>query len=296
MNIKKIKILFSLCFFITLTSNAQRDLKAEINHILETKNAKVGVSIVSTGSKDTLKINNTFHYPLQSIFKFPIALTVLSQVDEGKLTLDQEIEITKKELAADTWSPIKDKFPDGANLTIEELLIYTVAQSDNIGGDVLLRTIGGTHTVERFLKAHSINEISIKVNEEQMHQNWDAQFKNWATPTALTTLLIKAYTNENQMLSQKSHDLIWKIMRETTTGTKRIKGDLPHEIVVAHKTGTSGTNNGITAATNDIGVIEIPYGQVIYISVLVANSDEPLETNEQIIAEISKAAYDYYTN
>ena len=85
-------------------------------------------------------------------------------------------------------------------------------------------------------------------------------------------------------------------MKETSTGTNRIKGQLPENTVVAHKTGTSGTNKeGLTAAVNDIGIVFLPDGQHFYISVFVTNSTENADTNEKIIADISKAAWDYFT-
>lgn len=297
MKIENSRMLFFVFFLVVLNSNAQIErLKTDIEHILKAKNAEVGVSIISNKIKDTLTINDNVHYPLQSVFKFPIALAVLSEIDNGKISLGQKIEITKKDLSANTWSPIKEKFPNGTVLTIKQILEYTVSQSDNIGCDILLKLIGGTDSVENFLKTNHIKNISIKANEAQMHQNWDTQYQNWSTPTAVNYLLTKAYyNNKNQMLSQKSHDLIWKIMKETTTGNKRIKGKLPKNTVVAHKTGTSGINNGITAATNDVGIIILPNDQLIFISIFVANSKETSETNEEIISEISKLAWDYYT-
>ena len=44
-------------------------------------------------------------------------------------------------------------------------------------------------------------------------------------------------------------------MTESIPGAKRLKGELPAGTVVAHKTGTGGTRNGITSPTNDIGII-----------------------------------------
>ena len=49
-----------------------------------------------------------------------------------------------------------------------------------------------------------------------MQKDWNTQYQNWATPTAMNKLLIDTY-NKNQLLSKKSYDFIWKIMRETTT-------------------------------------------------------------------------------
>ncbi len=130
-----------------------------------------------------------------------------------------------------------------------------------------------------------------------MQNNWDLQFRNWTTPKAANEVLSSFYYNK-KMLSKKSHDFIWKVMKETKTGENRLKGQLPKGTVVAHKTGSSGTNKttGITAAVNDIGIVFLPNGQHLFISVFVTNSKEDAETNEKIIADIAKAAWDYFTN
>ena len=82
-----------------------------------------------------------------------------------------------------------------------------------------------------------------------------------------------------------------------TIGAGRLKGQLPQQTVVAHKTGSSGANKeGITAAVNDIGIVFLPDGQHYFISVLITNSREDAETNEKIISDISKLAWDYFSS
>lgn len=86
-------------------------------------------------------------------------------------------------------------------------------------------------------------------------------------------------------------------MTETSIGPKRLKGQLPEKTIVAHKTGTSGTNGkNVIAATNDIGIIKLPNGEPIFISILVSDSIENQETNEKIISDIAKITWDYYAN
>ena len=277
-------------------TNAQiESLKNRIENVLEIKNATIGIAIIANEGRDTLTVNGNSHFPMQSVFKFPIALAVLSEVDKGTFSLDQKITFTKEELIKPTWSPIGDKYPDGGSLTIAQLLEYTVSQSDNNGCDILLKLIGGPEVAENFLKAHGFTDISIKINERIMHQGWDEQFKNWSTPAEMTDLLMYAYRNKNHLLSEESYNFIWKVMRETATGMKRLRGQLPADTIVAHKTGTSGTNDeGITAACNDAGVILLPDGNPIYISVFVSNSAEDTGTNEKIISDIAKLVWDYY--
>ena len=154
-------------------------LREKIQHIIATKNATVGVSIISGDEKDTLSINGDKHFPLQSVFKFHIALVILSQIDKGKFFLDQKIQIKKMDLLPGLYSPIRDKYPNGTTLTIAEILKYTVSESDNVGCDILLKLIGGPKVVESFFKKNNIRDISIKINEEDQQANWDLQFQNW---------------------------------------------------------------------------------------------------------------------
>lgn len=285
---KKLAIIL-LAAFCCVSATAQIDsLKSEIENIIKGKKATVGVSIIANDFKDRININETFHYPMQSVFKFPVALAVLSEIDKGNFKLNQEIEISPKDLLPDTWSPIRDTFPDGTTMTIDEIIQYTIAQSDNNGCDILLRLIGGTARVEKFLQEHQLFDIAIKVNEEEQHKARDIQFQNWATPTALNDLLVNFYQNQGKLLSDESCDFLWKVMVETSTGANRLKGQLPQGTIVAHKTGTS------SAAINDIGILVLPNGNPVFISVLVAHSEEDEKTNEKIISDIAKMVWDYY--
>lgn len=295
----KLFYLTTLLFLLisSLTSAQTIDsLRKKIEQIVSTKNVFVGVSIISKDGKDTLSINQGMHFPMQSVFKFPVALALLSEVDKGRFSLNQKINISRDDLHQNTWSPIRDNYPNGTTLSLSEIIRYTVSESDNNGCDILLKLIGGTKKVEDYFQTINFKDISIKATEEQMHEEWNVQFQNWATPKAASELLKLFYCNKKKLLSKKSYNFIWKIMKETETGKRRLKGELPDKTIVAHKTGTSDTNNqGLTAAVNDIGIIFLPNGQHFFISVFVTDSKENSETNEKIIADIAKLTWDYFT-
>ena len=127
-----------------------------------------------------------------------------------------------------------------------------------------------------------------------MHLDPNLQFENWTTPLAAVQLLDVFYNEK--MISDTSTQFLFQLMIETNTGPNRIKSQLPPGTLVAHKTGSSGKNSdGITAATNDIGIVELPDGTHFAIAVFVTNSTESNEVNERIIAEISLAAFNYFT-
>ncbi|WP_108869365.1 class A beta-lactamase, subclass A2 [Aquimarina aquimarini] len=290
--------LLLLLISCTTPNNKTDLLLKKIEQIVSDKNAVVGVSIIGNNGKDTLSLYGDKRFPMQSVFKFHIALAVLSEVDKGVLSLDQIVEIDKDELLPENfWSPLRDENPNGGSFTIKRLIQYTVSHSDNTACDVLIRLIGTPKTVEEYIKKSGIEDIQITFNEEKMQAKWENMFQNWTTPNAASETLKIFFENKNNLLSKSSYDFFWKTNTETTTGKGRIRGQLPKETIVAHKTGWSGTNKetGITAAVNNIGIVFLPDGKYFIISVFVTDSQENFKTNQEIIAAIAKATYDFYT-
>lgn len=278
---------------IQAQSNTTKNLERQIEQILLNKKADVGISII--GSKNEIvQINGDKLYPMLSTVKFPIAIAILNKVQKGELSMNQKIFIKKEELLDDptNWSPFKEKFPNGnISITLEEAISWMVSYSDNNLTDILLRLIGGPQTVQNFINS---NNFIIKNDEEDMHKDWNSQFINKITPNEAISLLKKF--NNRKILNKKNTEWLYKAMINNQSGANRIKGLLPKSTKIAHRTGTSFTNDeGMTGAINDFGIIELPDNKKMYIAVFVHETYEPFKDSEKIIAEISKAAYDYYT-
>jgi len=87
--------------------------------------------------------------------------------------------------------------------------------------------------------------------------------------------------------------LLLSLMTATPTGPHQLKGLLPAGTVVAHKTGGSGTVNGLTRATNDAGLITLPDGRHLSVVVFVSDTRADTATRDRIIARIARAAWDH---
>ncbi len=284
-----------LAYLLPASSVAQPDaFRQKVERLVQSAEGKVGVAIMGLEDQDSLTVRGNRQFPMQSVYKFPLALAVLNQVDQGKLSLNQKIHVTKQDLRPNTLSPLRDKHPDGnVAIPLGDLLYYTVSLSDNNACDILFRLVGGTKAVETYVHSLGIKGIAIRDTEEEMHRAWEVQYRNWSEPVAMAALLGKFYRGEG--LTKASRDFLWKIMVETPTKPGRIKGLLPSGTTVAHKPGTSSTNTrGITAATNDAGIVALPNGNHFIIVVFVADSPADERAREGLIAQITKAAWDYY--
>ena len=288
---KKLTILFLL---ISIFSFAQKaELKKEISKITEGKKATVAVSVLGIDFPFQYNNNNAEKkLPMQSVFKYHIALAVLDLVDQGKLSLDQKVFIKKSELLPNTWSPIREKNPEGNfEMPISELIEYSVAMSDNVGCDVLLRLIGGPKVVNDYIVSKGVKNTQIVYNEELMQSAWKNQYENYTTMKSATRLLKDFY--KGKILSKKSTEFLLAVMYRTSTGLNKIVEQLPKYAKVAHKTGSSGKNNaGLTGAENDIAIITLPNGKTYAIAIFVSDSMETWEVNCKMISDISKVVFE----
>lgn len=288
------KLISILVIFLIInscaTKNNENELKNKIEKIISTENGDFGVSIIDENN-NIFEINGKKHYPLLSTFKFPIALTILHKVEKRELSMQQQIFIKKEELLENTWSPFKEKHPDGnISISLEEAINWMIVYSDNNVTDILLRLLGGTETVEKFIDDEN---FVIKNNEDEMHRDWNSQFINKSTPNSFAQLLKKF--SEGKILNSENTKWLYQSMVKSETGVKRLKGKLPN-VKIAQRAGTSFTNDeGITGAINNVGIMELPNNQKIYIAVFVHNTSEEFSKGEEIIADIAKTTYEFYT-
>ncbi len=289
----------TLFIFLTLCVNNSfgqiEKLRQKIQQIASSADGKLGIAVLDLAGKDTLTVNGKGHFAMQSVYKFHLGLAVLDQIDKGKFKLDQKILVRKKDLLPNTWSPLREKYPNGeVKIPLSELLQYTVAQSDNNGCDILFNLVGSPKTVDSYIKSLGIKDVAISTTEQEMHQDPKAQFTNWSTPWSAVKLLEKFY--QKKILSTSSHDFMWKTLAEATTGSQKLKGLLPKGTVVAHKSGLSGADEkGVTAATNDIGIVQLPNGKHYAIAVFFANTKMADKDSDRVIADVSKVVWDYFS-
>jgi beta-lactamase class A len=268
----------------------------EIKYILDTAGGKIGVGVQGVDFKDGFVINGERGYPMMSVFKFPLALAILHEVDQGKLRMDQKFHLAKEKLDTNTWSPMVKDFPGrDLDMSLSELLSYAVTKSDNNACDFLFGVAGGTAAVNAFIHGLGVKDISIVYTEGDMDKAWSVQYENWCKPAAMLQLLQHLY--RQQLLSKQSNDFLIRIMTEIPGWSKRITALLPPDVELIHKTGSSGVNKqGILAATNDVGIVTLPNGKHLAIVIFASDYKGPQKRGEHIIAVISKAIWDYYVS
>jgi beta-lactamase class A len=232
-------------------------------------------------------IDGTKQLPLYSVFKLPLAVTVLKDVEEKKFVLDKKVHVTPDEVApgaqfnTDLWRQPVDK-------TVAELLEFSIVRSDNTSSDKLLQLVGGPAAVTGRMRSLGFSNIDIQYTVREFAARRDKP--NTGTASDLAHLL--AQLQKGEILQQPQLELLLGFMaRSMTGGERRLRADLPAGTPVADKTGTGEPGS----STNDVGLITLPEGKGhLAIAVLLSGSKLPVAAQEKVIAQLARAAYDSY--
>ena len=294
--------LFISCVF-TVDAIAQPALQARVASIAADAQGTVSVSCLLPGTALNCDLHPHNHSPMQSMFKFPLALTVLHLADTGKLlpaqrpgesirnTLDRTVRFLPEDRIPHAYSPLTDRYPEAnVDVSLRELIQLAAGESDNAATEMLLRIIGGPSVVQDYMRSLGITGFQLQDGEQGLHRDPTAQYRNWIEPAAAVQLLARLVSNPP--LSPAANDFLVQTLTASVTGSNRLRAGLPAGTVLAHKTGTSGEHNGKAEATNDIGLITLPDGRRLAVAVFVTDARANETIRENVIARIGRAAYD----
>jgi beta-lactamase class A len=218
-------------------------------------------------------------------------MAVLKRIDAKELRVDQEIIIEKSDFVRVGFhSPIRNENPGGAVLPVGELLRASISESDGTASDVLLELAGGPPAVQAYLNSVGVKDFIVADSEKEIGKDWETQYRNWATPRASIDLLREIQFGNS--LSEQSRRLLLGLLTESKPGGRRLKAGLPSATPFAHKTGTGGTKDGITGATNDIGIVTMPDGRHIAIAVYISDSSDDTPTRTKTMEDIAKIVWE----
>jgi beta-lactamase class A len=301
---------------------AHNQLELAFTRLAGQTDGVVGVAVqrVGGGPMTTLSAGATF--PMASTFKIAVAGRIFERIEKGELKLDTMVAVDPSVLVRSAG--IAEQVPHpGVALSVYNLLELMLTRSDNTATDVLTAQAGGPTAVTAWLRKLGITGQRVDANtaglimraldiapgrgtfrenierafaadpskrERDLKRVPNAPFnadpRDASTPEAMAQLLLAIQTGK--ALNPASTETLIKIMERCVTGEKRLKGLLPLGTVVAHKTGT------LMSIANDVGIVSLPDGGKFVIAVFVKGDTKGTETQDRVIAEIARTAYDYY--
>lgn len=300
-------------------------LDREIAAIERGSKGRLGVALLDLKDRTRWSHRGGEHFPLQSVFKLPLAVAVLQAVEAGTLALDQPVTVTRKDLSL-YHSPLAARFKgERQEVRLRELIRLAAAESDNTAADLLMRLIGGPQTITTMLRAGGVAGLSVDRYERVFQPEilglpgygWDEVIdtkafrakvqavpaverrkrleatlsdpRDGATPEASVAFL-EAFAKGNWLREPEHSRLIEGFAAGALTGKDRIRAGLPEGARFAHKTGLGPSAAGFNHATNDIGIVTLPNGRIFAIAVYLAGSTGSPEQREAAHAAVARLA------
>lgn len=259
-----------------------------ITEIINASGATSGVAVIC--EDDTLLINNNSLYPLMSVFKLHIAAAVIHK----GLPLDSVVHVPAKQLRTGTYSPMRDSVQGReTDITIDRLMYFSVAKSDNNACDILIDLVGGIDSVNSYIQSLGTGNVQLSETEETMHADIMRSYNNSSSPQALCILMSRLYAGE--ILSPEGTHYIIRLLNASTTGRDKLAAGLPQSSFTGHKSGLSDrTTSGMLIASGDVAAFTTRSGKQAFVAVLIKDNWESDSNINRIFSDISRVVYNNY--
>jgi beta-lactamase class A len=244
------------------TSQGLRDAQQRLAAMAAENPGEYGFAAIDLATGETISFNGNLTFPMASTMKIAVAAAYLAEVDAGRRSLDETIDGT----------------------SVSSLMDRMIVRSDNRATDQLIATLGGPGAVHSWLRRHNLSGIRVdRTIAQLLSDRRDLNdIRDSSTPTAMLGLL--RLIDSGDALTPRSRALLLDMMRRCATGSNRIRGILPPDVMVEHKTGT------LSGYTGDVGFLTTPDGRRIAVAMFArGGSNRPA-----VIATAARTIYDAF--
>ena len=265
-------------------------LERQVAMLAEGSQGRIGVAAIDLATGQQVAILGDQRFPMASTSKIAVAAVFLDGVDRGRWSLDDRFPLVLP-VSSQPLSSVAAPVRHGEMMTARELIEIMITRSSNPATDALLEVIGGPPAVNAWMRANTgITDFELTRNiatlvrdNREFNPATYIDTRDSATPLAMARFLAGLY--QGRFLSQASRDLIIGTMERTRTGQRRIRGDMPQDVVVMHKTGT------LHNTSSDVGLLTLPDGRTIALAIYVTGQGDA-GTRDRRIAAIARAIHD----
>lgn len=247
-----------------------RELESDTRNILSRYPGSYGVVLWQPESGTRMSLDTDKRFRSASLAKLPVLLALYQEAAEGRLSLDERIEVSASDIQPGT-GVLQYRRP-GTTMTLRECAEYLIKESDNTAWAMLEDRLG----------KERIRAELVRVGAESTRYEYA---RHTTTPDDTLKMLQKI---SDPGYTSPSHS---QEMLDTMTGTAfedRLPQGLPPDARIHHKIGSLGDNFG------DAGLVVPPEdkesGGPYYIVVLSGNAGGEAKARSAM-REISLAAY-----
>ena len=262
-------------------------LNQKIANILSETEGDFAVVFKNLKNGDTLFINAHQLFHAASTMKTPVMIELYRQSDLGVFSLDDFVVVTNEfksivdgsTYSMDSADELYGKL--GSKVTIRELMYQMITKSSNLATNMLIQLVGANE-VTKTMRLIGADDILVLRGVEDI-KAFDKGLNN--TVTAYDLMLILESIALGKSVSSAASEEMESILLDQYFN-KILPAKLPHNIKVAHKTGS------ISGIQHDSGIIILPTGDK-YVLVLLSKNLEDEKQAVELMSQVSLAVYEF---
>lgn len=256
------------------TVNPENNLEKIVTQTLADAGGIYGVDIKNFKTGESYALNDHHIFWSASLYKLWVLGAAYEQIEEQTLhedtVMSQQIAVLNQKFNI----PEEDaeRTEGEITLSVKDAIENMVTVSDNYAALLLVGKLRLSN-IKAFLQRNSLNEISVgSLNNEPQ-----------ATPYSISQLLEKLYNGD--LGNEESTGKMLSVLKRQQLNYALPKYLSP-ETSIAHKTGA------LYSFSHDAGIVYTPNGD--YIIVVMTDTKDP-QVADELIAQISKNVYEYFT-
>lgn len=240
---------------------------------------QAGVIIKDMRTGWRMRINDDKRFAAASVVKIPIMAALFAAASEGKLSLDQQVALTREQKTGGSGQ-LKN-LPAGSVFTVEQLIELMVTQSDNTATNMLIDLVGFDYLNDYF-KAQGLRHTEL-VRKMMDFSDRRRGVDNYTTAADISLMLEKIYCGgfRDPQIGARCLELL-----KRQKVNDRIPAKLPDEVVVAHKTGLERN------VCHDAGIVFTANGD--FLICVLTRSTKGVRHCKRFIADLAAKTYTVY--
>ncbi|WP_035692706.1 class A beta-lactamase [Azospirillum halopraeferens] len=242
--------------------------------------ARLGAAILDTQTGRRWSHRADERFPMCSTFKALACAALLVRVDAGREDLGQRVRFTAADLV--TWSPVTRERAGGDGMTLDELCVATMTQSDNTAANLILTRLGGPSAVTDFARTLGDGVTRLDRMETDLNSAIPGDPRDTTTPAAMLANLQALVTGD--ALSGPSRERFTDWLVANRTGEARLRAGLPGGWRTGDRTGA-----GANGTNNVVAVIWPPGRAPVFATVYITRTKATFETTNAAMADIGRA-------
>ncbi|WP_289150365.1 class A beta-lactamase [uncultured Salipiger sp.] len=271
----------ALGLFMASASLAEAPVEAlsdTVARIEEQLGARVGISVVDTGTGWAWSHRGDDIFLMNSTVKVPVCGAILARRDAGMLSLSDALPVREADLVP--YAPVTETRV-GGTMTLDELCLAAIDMSDNVAANILIGHLGGPEAVTQFFRSVGDPTSRLDRLEPELNVFAPGDARDTTSPAAMSETLRALLLGD--ALSPEARRQLAEWMRHGGVTGALLRAEAEDEWLILDKSG-SGSH------TRNLVAVILPEGEAPWIAtIFISDTAVEFEVRNEALMDLSRA-------